>query len=426
VAEDVFGHAIDPAVGYARGAILSSSAAEMRRVDHAGQVMRERIARLGPDSLGIFTGNRRDFLLRPDDLPVRAEEWIGSALFAPELDAAIRGHLEAPAAAATAVFNRGSAALVAAILALAEHGRVLSFVPAGDRSHPSVRRGAMLAGAALEECDDPLALHAALAADGVSLLVVTPVTSSLASLTDAALADAIAAGRARRVPVLVDDAYGARLRPVLAGGQAAFRYGADLVVTNADKAGLHGPRAGILAGDAAHVVRIAGRAAELGLEARAPIALGVLRGLQAWAPEDLRREAADGAALAQALTVRLGPLVRRTLLGPLVPAEDVLAEAMRRAGRSNAPLVPIEATAVIGANLLVGHGIVTTNALGRPGSHPALRLKPTAGALARCGGVEAVVAAVDAALDDLAVMLCAPDRVRALLLGNGYSARPTA
>ena len=55
MAEDVFGHAIDPAVGYARGAVLSSSAAEMRRVDHAGQVMRERIARLGPDSLGIFT-----------------------------------------------------------------------------------------------------------------------------------------------------------------------------------------------------------------------------------------------------------------------------------------------------------------------------------------------------------------------------------
>lgn len=414
--QDIFGHAIDPAVGYARGAILSSSAAEMRRVDHAGALIRERIAQRGPQGLGLFTGNRRDFLLRPDDLTVLAEEWIGSALFADDLDAAIRSHLEAPGTAATAVFNRGSAALVAAIMALGEGGRVLSYVPAGDRSHPSVRRGAALAGAVLEECDEPECLRQLLAATDVTLLVVTPVTSSLASLTDADIAATVAAGRQRGVPVLVDDAYGARLRTVLAGGAPAFRHGADVVVTNADKAGLHGPRAGILAGRAELVARIAGRAAELGLEARAPIALGVLRGLQAWAPDDLRSEAADGAALAQALTARLGPRVRKTMLGPLVSADDILAEAMRRAGRNDAPVVPIEATAFIGVTLL-GHGIITTNALGRPGSHPALRLKPTAGALTRCGGVEAVAAAVDAALDDLAAMLDAPERVRALLLG---------
>jgi len=409
---------IDPTVGYARGSILSSSAAEMLRLEQAGRLIRARVARFGEASIGIFTGNRRDVPLRADDLSTLAEEWIGSALFEPALADAIRSHLDAPDGSGTAVFNRGSAALVAAVLALAPRGCVVSMAPAGDRSHPSARRGAALADASFFEVTTLEELEPLL--PGASLLIVTSVASSLATMSETDIGGSIAAARRHGVPALVDDAYGARLRPVIHGGVAALQHGADLVMTNADKAGLHGPRAGFVAGDPALVARVAGRAAELGLEARAPIALGVLRGLQAWAPDDLRREAADGEILADALIAGVGAgVAHRTALGPIVLAEDALSLACARAGGVGTDLAPVEATALLGMILLRDAGILTTNALGRPGAHPALRLKPTGDALGRCGGAQAVVGAVVAALDGIATLIDSPDRVRALLLGPG-------
>ncbi|MBX9752491.1 MAG: hypothetical protein K5Q68_23075 [Roseococcus sp.] len=413
---DRFGNALDPLVGFARGRVLASSTEDGLRLRHGLAVIRARAEAHGAASIGIFTGNRRDLLLREGDLEL-AEEWIGPARFAPELAAVIRTHLGAKPEAATALFNRGSAALVASMLALAAGGRVVSLVPAGSRSHPSLRRGAALAQAGFDEVAGLAELH--LPSDA-SLLVITTVTSSLARLAEADIAAAIAAGHARGVPVLLDDAYGARIRTILHGGRPGLEMGADLVVTNADKAGLPGPRAGIMAGEARLMARITATASLIGMEARAPVALGVLRGLQAWSPEDLRREAHEGLELAEALEGKLPPgVVRRTDLGPLVSAEDVLALTLARAGLVHPPIVPVEATAALGMILMERAGILTTNIAGQPGAHPALRLKPAGAALARCGGALAVAAAVAGALDELAGLIRTPERLPAFLLGAG-------
>ncbi len=410
---DRFGNAMDAGAGYARGAILASDTEEGMRLRHGMDVIRARVARHGARSIGIFTGNRRDFLLREGDAAL-AEEWVGAALFSAELADAIRAHLHAPPAAATGLFNRGSAALVASVLALARGGRVLSVVPRGSRSHPSLRRGAALAGAVFEEVQG--VPEGAVRSDFVA---ITTVTSSLARLDEVEIATTIALGRAWGVPVLLDDAYGARLRTVLHGGAPGLSLGADLVVTNADKAGLPGPRAGIMAGEPALMARVIAAASLIGMEARGPVALGVLRGLQAWSPEELRTEAREGAALAAALEARLPQgLVRRTDLGPLLPAEDVLALAAERAGIATPPVVPVEATAMLGMLLLERHGVLTTNVAGQPGAHPSLRLKPAGDALARCGGVAAVADAVLACLDEVALRLHRPGEWRAALLGG--------
>jgi L-seryl-tRNA(Ser) seleniumtransferase len=411
--QDRFGNPLDPLVGFARGTILASVTEDGRRLRRGLAVIRARAESHGAASIGIFTGNRRDLLLREGDLEL-AEEWIGPARFAHDLAAAIRTHLGAPPDAATAVFNRGSAALVASLLALAPGGRVVSLVPAGSRSHPSLRRGAALAQAGFDEA---AGLAALLLPPDASLLVITTVTSSLARLPEPEIGHAITAGHAQGVPVLLDDAYGARIRTILHGGQPGLALGADLVVTNADKAGLPGPRAGIMAGEAGLMARITAAASLIGLEARAPVALGVLRGLQAWSPEDLRREAREGLELAEALEGRLPHgLVRRTDLGPLIPAEDILAHVAARAGLNHPPIVPVEATAALGMILMEHHGILTTNIAGQPGAHPALRLKPAGPALERCGGAQAVAAAVDDALNALAALIITPERLPTLLL----------
>ena len=135
-------------------------------------------------------------------------------------------------------------------------------------------------------------------------------------------------------------------------------------------------------------------------------------------PEDLRREAREGLELTKALDQRLGGgVVRRTDLGPLIPAEDVLALATAQAGLNRPPIVPVEATAALGMILMERRGILTTNIAGQPGAHPALRLKPAGPALERCGGAQAVAHAVDDGLAALAGLLATPGHIPALLLG---------
>jgi L-seryl-tRNA(Ser) seleniumtransferase len=222
------------------------------------------------------------------------------------------------------------------------------------------------------------------------------------------------------VAVLLDDAYGARLRPVLHGGPKSLELGVDVALSNSDKSGLEGPRAGFIAGRPDFVQRARARAAEFGQEARAPIALGVLRSLQRYSPALLREEIDLGRQLYEGLGERLGSeRVRRTDIGPLVTEEDILAIALERADRppEDAPVVPCEASAGLGMLLLEHEGILTVNTSGQPGSRVSLRLKPTRGAVERAGGCEAVVAAVDRSLSRLADFIGDPVAMRTLILG---------
>src|SRR5699024_6316981 len=148
------------------------------------------------------------------------------------------------------------------------------------------------------------------------LVIVTTVTSSLERLADPDIVAVVDAARARGARVLLDEAYGARLRPALYDGVASLALGADLTVTNCDKAGLSGPRAGIFAGGADLVAEVAAVAAGFGMEARAPISAGVLRALEVYSSAELRNEAREGAELAEVLATQFdGEIVRSTALG---------------------------------------------------------------------------------------------------------------
>lgn len=397
MAQDRFGNPIDPSVGYARGRFLSSSAAEIRRLRHAQNVAAQVVAARGIDAIGIFTGNPRYFPLKPDDLATYCEEWVGPGLFAGDLAQIAIQHFGG--GETVAVTNRTSAGLVAAVLALADSRPVVSVVPDGDRSHASVVRGCTLAGVDLIELDSSADPAPALGQHASALVVITTVTSSLARMTDDQTRRAIAAAKAAGATVLMDEAYGARLRPVLHGGALSLTMGADFAITNADKAGLSGPRAGILCGATEPVLATLAKASELGQEARAPIAAGAMRSLQAFDPEDLRTEARDGGSIADALSATWGEgIVHRSDLGPMLEEQDVLARVLEHAGLRKTDIVPAEVTAAIGMILLRDHGVLTVNTHGAPGGRVSLRLKPTAGALAAVGGQGALVCALDEAV----------------------------
>jgi L-seryl-tRNA(Ser) seleniumtransferase len=382
--------------------------------------VRRRAEASGEGSIAIFTGNQRDFPLAAEDLGPRCEEWVGPALFWPQLRAAILDHLGGDGSEDVAVFNRASAGLVAAVSALGAGGGVVSFAHPSSGSHVSVVRGAQVGGCGFTEVGSLEALEHALRDGDVRLLVVTPVTSELDTIETAEVAQAVRRAGERGIPVLLDDAYGARLRPVVQGGPKSLELGVDLAISNSDKAGLEGPRAGFLAGRPALVQQARARAAELGQEARAPIALGVLRCLQRFSARILEEEIASGDRLADELERRLGrDRVRRTAIGPLVTEEDILSIALERAGLlpTASDLVPCEASAALGLLLLEHEGLLTVNALGQPGSRVSLRLKPTGDAIQRVGGYHAVVDAVDRSLDRLAAVIGDAAGMRTLILG---------
>ena len=285
------------------------------------------------ESIAVFTGNPRYFPVEAEDLSTLCEEWVGPGLFAEDLKEAAIAHMGGTGTEAVAVTNRTSAGIVAAVLALSEGRPVVSVVPDGDRSHASVVRGCGLAKVPLVEVQAHDEAGPAMAKHEPRLVVVTTVTSTLARLEDVVSRNAISAAKAAGATVLLDEAYGARIRPILHDGTASLALGADLAITNTDKAGLSGPRAGVLAGQSAALVAVLANASELGMEARAPIAAGAMQALRAFDPETLREEARDGQRIADALTSRFGEaLVARSDLGPMLDEQDVLALLLERAG----------------------------------------------------------------------------------------------
>jgi L-seryl-tRNA(Ser) seleniumtransferase len=419
---DRFGNPIDAEVGYARGQILRSSLEESRRLARARDLIRERLTEHGEGSVYIFTGNQREFPVPSDELATLCEEWTGPSLFWSRLEAAVIGHFGGDGSESVSVFNRTSAGIVATISALATGGTVVALAAKIGGSHVSVSRGARVAGARVVETADLTTLPDMLVRREASLLVVTPFASDLAALASDTVSQSVQLSRGMGIPVLVDDAYGARLRPAIQGGPLGLRLGADLVISNSDKAGLSGPRAGFMAGRSDLIGRVTARAAELGQEARAPLAVGVLHALDNFTPATVAEEIEAGSALYRALALRLGePWVRQTPLGPLIAEEDVLSLALERAdlGSSGGRTTPSEASATLGMVLLRDSGILTVNAAGAPGARVSLRLKPVPGSLERCGGIEYVVQAVDDALDRVAELVRDEPALRLLLLGDG-------
>ncbi len=418
MAVDRFSNPIDPSVGYARGQVLASSAAEIRRLRHAQSVAAQVVADRGLDSIKIFTGNPRYFPLKPADLGAYCEEWVGPGLFAGELSEAAIEHFGG--GDTVAVTNRTSAGIVAAVLALSQDRPVVSIVPDGDRSHASVVRGCRLAGVELIEVEGKSDPSDAVSAHAPALMVITTVTSTLARLPDEQTRRAVEAGRAAGACVFMDEAYGARLRPVLHGGAKSLSLGADFAITNADKAGLSGPRAGILCGASEPVLATLAKASELGQEARAPIAAGAMRSLQAFDPEDLKAEARDGGLIADDLVKLWGEdVVHRSDLGPMLDEQDVMTRVLAISEHSRTTLVPAEVTAAIGMILLRDHGVLTVNTHGAPGGRVSLRLKPTSSALDRMGGAWALACALEDAMYEVAIHLDDPAWVAQTLFGEG-------
>ena len=417
---DTFGNKIDLRVHYARGQILVDSHHEALRAGHARELLRERMQEQGTDSIYDFTGSPCEFPIQKDDLNLPISEVPGGAYFESELISSALQHLGGRDDDKAAVFNRTSAGITATILALSERGKTLVSITSGSPSHPSIKRAAALAGNNFVEVYCTTDLAAAIADTNCNLVVITGVTSELTLMENQEFIEAIRVAKQSGCIVFVDDDYGARVRTILMNQRPAIKEGADISITSVQKAGLCGPRAGLLVGRAKLVEAIASRASEIGLEARTPLVVAVLRALQQFEPEKLNSEVRAGDSLYKHVSKLLGgENINQTLLGPTISEDSLLKITMSRASiaKLKSGIVPAEASAGLGMLMLSNHGIITVNAVGSPGGRVSLRLKTSEEELLRFGGAIMVETALNDSINKLCRYINNSMAMQELILG---------
>jgi L-seryl-tRNA(Ser) seleniumtransferase len=380
-------------MAYAAGEILADTEDHLAKLRVAWRIIAER-------EVFDFTGLERGLVL-PKDVGVLDDE-IAPAVYGDRLSELALDHLGGDADTHDVfVANRTTAALVAAMQVLVRSGdRVVGVSP--SYTHPAAVRAVRLAGGDFEEGG---------ALEGAALVLLTRLAVTYEALALDEIEGAVASG----VPVFVDDAGGARVGPAVLGQPKMLELNVVAGVTGLDKYGTTGPRLGLLGGKRKLVQRIRARAVELGLEARPMLYPAVVHSLERYRPERVRELVATTNLLGDALSARVGDWIERTPVAVRLQGEDVLADAMRR-GAVESSLAPIEATAALAMLLLRDHGILTVHFAALPPGTSALLLKfVQPETLERFGGAEAFVAAVDAALDELASLLASPAELRALL-----------
>jgi L-seryl-tRNA(Ser) seleniumtransferase len=317
------------------------------------------------------------------------------------------------------VCNRQSAALFAALMVMVVRGsRVIGL--SRTYSHPAVSRPVALLGAEFVDTTDLTSFTKAIAEEPVpSVAVVTRLPVSYDGLLDIGDIDkAVALCQSHGVPVLVDDAGGARVAPAVWGQPRLLELGVEVGTTGLDKYGTIGPRLGLLGGRQDLVDAIRAVAYEYGLEARPMLYPTVVHSLEQYTEDRVRDLTAATSSLGGALQARLGDAVTLTPVAVKIEAEDLLAVVLARAGLATSPIVPYEATAAIAMVLLRDYGILTVHFAGLPPGTAALLFKfVPPEVLDRLGGVQKVAGYVDAAIDQVAEMLHASGSISELLLG---------
>jgi L-seryl-tRNA(Ser) seleniumtransferase len=251
-------------------------------------------------------------------------------------------------------------------------------------------------------------------------MVITGVSSELEVIDQNTMMESVVLAQNAGVPVMLDDAYGTRLRPIIYDGPMTMETGVNLGVTACDKAGMSGPRAGLMVGEKKFIEKVNTKAAELGLEARAPLAAGIWTSLKKFNSRELEDEVELGVRIYGRLSKTYGSSrVVKSGIGASLTAESVydLVKEIRNDGLS-LPVSSAEVTAAIGMHLLKKNGMITINALGQPGASTWLRFKPEPQVIKRMGGLDVLVDAIDDSIVHVSKIAHSLTKMKDLILGE--------
>ncbi|MEE1129529.1 MAG: TIGR03576 family pyridoxal phosphate-dependent enzyme [Methanobrevibacter sp.] len=261
--------------------IVNNSLDEVKKRDNALSIIRNAVENEGRSSLFDLTGLSGGFIANHSELSL-LETYVGPAIFEENLQEVGINHMGGDK---VIPLNRTSSGILATILALVNEDSNVVHYLAELPAHPSIPRSCELVGANYYETDkfEDFSIP-----PNTSLVVVTGSTMDHKVIDESEFKKVIEMAHEKDIPVMVDDASGARLRTVIFNQAKACDLGADIAITSTDKL-MPGPRGGLMAGREDLIDKIKVKVNQFGLEAQPPAVLAMLNGIKNFSKDDLIR-----------------------------------------------------------------------------------------------------------------------------------------
>ena len=176
----------------------------------------------------------------------------------------------------------------------------------------------------------------------------------------------------KNIPVMVDDASGARLRTVVFNQPKACDLGADIAITSTDKL-MPGPRGGLMSGRRDLIDEIKVKVNQFGLEAQPPAVLAMLNGIKNFNEDNLIKSFSRKGELLDLLNENF-TYFKATPTGVMITPDDLAKEIDISHSLSEKDLA-----FVFSFILLKEHGIITIPSVSMPGASATIRFDLSTG-----------------------------------------------
>ena len=345
--------------------IVDNSLDEVKKRENALSIIKSIVENKGRDFLFDLTGLSGGFIASPSELSL-LETYVGPAIFE---DALLEVGIEHMGGEKVLPLNRTSSGILATILALVKKDTNVVHYLAKLPAHPSIPRSCKLVGAEYFETD---VFEEFSIPENTSLVVITGSTMDHQVIDEDEFRKVIEMAHESDIPVMVDDASGARLRTVVFNQSKACDLGADIAITSTDKL-MPGPRGGLMAGRKDLIDEIKVKVNQFGLEAQPPVVLAMLNGIKNFNGDNLIESFKRKDQLFELLS-RKFDYFEKTPTGVMITPENLASEISVSHNLSDNDLAFI-----FSFILLKNHGIITIPCVGMPGASATIRFDLSTG-----------------------------------------------
>lgn len=339
--------------------IINNSLDEVKKRENALSIIKDAVETKGRSSLFDLTGLSGGFIATPSELSL-LETYVGPAIFEDELQSVGKQHMGGEK---VLPLNRTSSGILATILTLVEKDTNVVHYLAQLPAHPSIPRSCRLVGANYFETD---VFEEFSIPDNTSLVVVTGSTMDHKVIDEEEFKKVIQMAHEKDIPVMVDDASGARLRTVVFNQAKACDLGADIAITSTDKL-MPGPRGGLMSGREELIDEIKVKVNQFGLEAQPPAVLAMLNGIKNFKEDNLINSFSRKDELFDLLSEKFSNF-EKTPTGVMISPEKLSNEVNIEHNLSDNDLA-----FVFSFILLKDYGIITIPPVSMPGASATIR-----------------------------------------------------
>ena len=339
--------------------IVNNSLDEVKKRENALSIIKNIVENRGRSSLFDLTGLSGGFIANSSELSL-LETYVGPAIFEESLQEVGKQHMGGEKVLPV---NRTSSGILATILTLAGRDTNVVHYLAQLPAHPSIPRSCKLVGANYSETDifDEFSIP-----ENTSLVIVTGSTMDHKVIDEGEFRKVIEMAHEKNIPVLVDDASGARLRTVVFNQAKACDLGADIAITSTDKL-MPGPRGGLMAGREDLIDDIKVKVNQFGLEAPQPVVIPMLNGIKNFKEDNLIKSFTRKDELFELLNDNFNNF-KKSPTGVMISPEDLAKEVNIFHKLSDNDLA-----FVFSFILLKNHGIITIPPVSMPGASTTIR-----------------------------------------------------